>query len=136
MFPQNNDRTVPEHILKYAKSQIQEVFSDVSGVNFMMLCTTDGFELHTLYKKDHYNQGKLAAVSSSLQAMVTALMQELHLQGCQSITLDAENGKAIVTAVPYPSHPMIILTLAEKDVLLGQVLYMLKTASNAIQDFS
>lgn len=136
MFPQNNDRTVPEHILKYAKSQIQEVFSDVSGVNFMMLCTTDGFELYTLYKKDHYNQGKLAAVTSSLQAMVTALMQELHLQGCQSITLDAENGKAIVTAVPYPSHPMIILTLAEKDVLLGQVLYMLKTASNAIQDFS
>ena len=65
--------------------------------------------------------------------MVSAFMQEIHLNGCQSITLDAENGKAILTSVPSANHPMIIIALAEKDILLGQLLYMLKNASNSIQ---
>mgnify|MGYP006336399807 FL=1 len=79
------------------------------------------------------NTGKLAAVSSSILAMVSAFMQEIHLNGRQSITLDAENGKAILTSVPSVNHPMIIIALAEKDILLGQLLYMLKNASNSIQ---
>ncbi|SDY77390.1 hypothetical protein SAMN05421643_12823 [Acinetobacter kyonggiensis] len=65
--------------------------------------------------------------------MVSAFMQEIHLNGCQSITLDAENGKAILTSVPSANHPMIIIALAEKDILLGQLLYMLKNSSNLIQ---
>lgn len=57
---------------------------------------------------------------------------EIQLTGCQSITLDAENGKAILTAIPAPHHPMVLVTLSNKDVLLGQLLYSLKQASAAI----
>ena len=101
-----------------------------------MICSSDGFKLTAAYKKMwqiQTNTGKLAAVSSSILAMVSAFMQEIHLNGCQSITLDAENGKAILTSVPSVNHPMIIIALAEKDILLGQLLYMLKNASNSIQ---
>ena len=76
-----------------------------------MLCSTDGFELAHVYKRDGYNSTKLAAVSSSILAMVAAFMNEIHLEGCQSITLDADNGKAILTSIP---------------------LYTLKNASNKI----
>ncbi len=107
---------------------------NVRSVNYVMLCST-GFELTHVYKRDGYNSTKLAAVSSSILAMVAAFMNEIHLEGCQSITLDADNGKAILTSIPSSNHPMIIVTLTEKDVLLGQLLYTLKNASNRVMQY-
>ena len=132
MFTLAQSRTAPKELIDFAKNEIQDVLMNVRSVNYVMLCSTDGFELVHVYKRDGYNSTKLAAVSSSILAMVAAFMNEIHLEGCQSITLDADNGKAILTSIPSPNHPMIIVTLTEKDVLLGQLLYTLKNASNKI----
>lgn len=133
MFAVKNERKTPDSIIQHAKSEIQHIINTVSGVNFIMICSTDGFELATLYKLNTFNNTKLAAVSSSLHAMVSALMNELHLTGCQSITLDADNGKALLTSVSG-QYPMIIVTLANKDILLGQLLHALKNASISIMN--
>ena len=135
MFTLAQSRTAPKELIDFAKSEIQDVLMNVRSVNYVMLCSTDGFELAHAYKRDGYNSTKLAAVSSSILAMVAAFMNEIHLEGCQSITLDADNGKAILTSTPSPNHPMIIVTLTEKDVLLGQLLYTLKNASNKIMQY-
>ena len=132
MFTLAQSRTAPKELIDFAKSEIQDVLMNVRSVNYVMLCSTDGFELAHVYKRNGYNSTKLAAVSSSILAMVAAFMNEIHLEGCQSITLDADNGKAILTSIPSPKHPMIIVTFTEKDVLLGQLLYTLKNASNKI----
>ena len=121
MFTLAQSRSAPKELIDFAKNEIQDVLMNVRSVNYVMLCRRDG-----------YNSTKLAAVSSSILAMVAAFMNEIHLEGCQSITLDADNGKAILTSIPSPNHPMIIVTLTEKDVLLGQLLYTLKNASNKI----
>jgi predicted regulator of Ras-like GTPase activity (Roadblock/LC7/MglB family) len=115
-----------------AKAQANDILTNIRGIDYIMLCSTDGFELASVYKKNPYNSTKLAAVSSSILAMVSAFLNEIHLTGCQSITLDAENGKAILTSIPAPHHPMVMVTLSNKDVLLGQLLYSLKQASAAI----
>ena len=135
MFTLAQSRTAPKELIDFAKNEIQDVLMNVRSVNYVMLCSTDGFELAHVYKRDGYNSTKLAAVSSSILAMVAAFMNEIHLEGCQSITLDADNGKAILTSIPSPNHPMIIVTLTEKDVLLGQLLYTLKNASNKITQY-
>ena len=132
MFTLAQSRSAPKELIDFAKNEIQDVLMNVRSVNYVMLCSTDGFELAHVYKRNGYNNTKLAAVSSSILAMVAAFMNEIHLEGCQSITLDADNGKAILTSIPSPNHPMIIVTLTEKDVLLGQLLYTLKNASNKI----
>ena len=132
MFTLAQSRTAPKELIDFAKSEIQDILMNVRSVNYVMLCSTDGFELAHVYKRNGYNSTKLAAVSSSILAMVAAFMNEIHLEGCQSITLDADNGKAILTSIPSSNHPMIIVTLTEKDVLLGQLLYTLKNASNKI----
>ena len=125
-------RTAPAELVQVAKTQANDILTNIRGVDFIMLCSTDGFELTSIYKKNPYNSTKLAAVSSSILAMVSAFLNEIHLTGCQSITLDAENGKAILTSIPAPHHPMVMVTLSNKDVLLGQLLYSLKQASAAI----
>lgn len=135
MFTLAQSRTAPKELIDFAKSEIQDVLMNVRSVNYVILCSTDGFELAHVYKRDGYNSTKLAAVSSSILAMVAAFMNEIHLEGCQSITLDADNGKAILTSIPSSNHPMIIVTLTEKDVLLGQLLYTLKNASSRIMQY-
>lgn len=135
MFTLAQSRSAPKELIDFAKNEIQDVLMNVRSVNYVMLCSTDGFELAHVYKRDGYNSTKLAAVSSSILAMVAAFMNEIHLEGCQSITLDADNGKAILTSIPSSNHPMIIVTLTEKDVLLGQLLYTLKSASNRIMQY-
>lgn len=135
MFTLEQSRTAPKELIQFAKEEMQDLLMNVRGVNYVMLCSTDGFELGHVHKKDSYNSTKLAAVSSSILAMVAAFMNEIHLEGCQSITLDAENGKAILTSIPSSKHPLIIVTLTEKDVLLGQLFYSLKTASSRISNF-
>lgn len=127
-----NQRKAPDSLVNSAKQEINDILSNINGVDFVMLCSTDGFELATVNKKTVPNSGKLAAVSSSILAMVTAFISEIRLSGCQTITLDAENGKAILTSVPAKNHPMIIVTMASRDVLLGQLLHAMKKASENI----
>ena len=128
----SQERTAPKELIQLAKTQANDILTNIRGIDYIMLCSTDGFELASVYKKNPYNSTKLAAVSSSILAMVSAFLNEIHLTGCQSITLDAENGKAILTSIPAPHHPMVMVTLSNKDVLLGQLLYSLKQASAAI----
>ena len=52
-------------------------------VNLVILWSSDGFELSYASKKNRENTGKIAAVSSSILAMVSEIE-------CQTITLDAE----------------------------------------------
>lgn len=132
MIPSLKPRQVPDSLIRIAKDQINDVLMHVKGVDFIMICSSDGFELETVSRRDALNSSKLAAVSSSILAMVSAFLNEIELIGCQSITLDAENGKAILTAVPSEKNPMVIVTLAAKDVLLGQLLYSLKQAKQVI----
>lgn len=130
----SQQRTAPKELIQFAKAQANDVLMNIRGIDYIMLCSTDGFELAAIYKKNPYNSTKLAAVSSSILAMVSAFLNEIQLTGCQSITLDAENGKAILTSIPAPHHPVVMVTLSNKDVLLGQLLYSLKQASTAIVD--
>ena len=55
--------------------------------------------------------------------------------GCQTITLDAENGKALLTAISHPQHPMILVILTSQNVLLGQLLYALRKASEELSQY-
>ncbi|OTG90570.1 roadblock/LC7 domain-containing protein [Acinetobacter sp. ANC 3813] len=133
MFNIKEKRVASEELINKAKLELHEIITNVRGVNFVMVCSTDGFELASLYRRDIYNKSKLAAVSSSLLAMVTAFTQEIHLTGCQSITLDAENGKVILSAIPAKNHPMIIVAMSDKDILLGQLLHAVKKATQNIK---
>ena len=54
----SSQRKVPEELLQIGKAQINEVLIGVSGVHFVMLCSSDGFELATVYKKEIQNRSK------------------------------------------------------------------------------
>ena len=55
MFTLAQSRTAPKELIDFAKSEIQDVLMNVRSVNYVMLCSTDGFELAHVYKRNGYN---------------------------------------------------------------------------------
>lgn len=130
-------KTAPAHLMAALSPIIRQTLDSTPGITRLMLCSTDGFELmtHSIHP-DEMSNGKMAAVSSSILAMVHAFMREIQLEGCQSITLNAENGQAIITALPYPNYPMVLVTLSNNDVLLGQLRFSVKHCCDEILKLS
>ena len=132
MFKVENTRQIPPQLIDSGRKLIQEVLNEVSGIDFVMLCSSDGFELALASKKNLTNGGKIAAVSSSILAMVSAFISEIDLTGCKTITLEADNGKVILVGVEHANYPMVIVTVASQNVLIGQLLYALKKVSESL----
>lgn len=122
----NISREINNDFKEIYSKKLHEFLNEVSGTDFVMLCSSDGFELASASKKNLDNTGKIAAVSSSILAMVSAFISEIHLKGCQTITLDAENGKVFLTSVDHPTQPMVLVAVTSKDILMGQMLYYIK----------
>ena len=64
--------------------------------------------------------------------MVSAFISEIQLVGCQTITLDAENGKVFLTVVNHSQHPMVMVAVTHTDILIGQMLYYYKQLSEKL----
>ena len=77
MLALNNQRQIPQELTDQAFKQTHELLNMVSGVDFVMLCSSDGFELALASKKNLGNSGKIAAVSSSILAMVSAFISSV-----------------------------------------------------------
>lgn len=125
-------RVPPEAFIRQAEASIQQLMGNVAGIQNVILASTDGFELCSVQRNDQVQGSKLAAVSSSILALVQAFLGEIQFTGCQSMTLEAENGKAIIAAVNSVNHPMLLVITTSKSVLLGHLLHSLKACTQAL----
>lgn len=128
----NSSREITNEFKAFSNQELCTFLNEVSAIDFVMLCSSDGFELALASKKNLDNTGKIAAVSSSILAMVSAFISEIQLVGCQTITLDAENGKVFLTAVNHPNNPMVLVAVTNKDILMGQMLYYFKKVTEIL----
>lgn len=120
---QASSRMLSSEATETCQKQLQVLLKSISGVESVLLCSTDGFELTSVHKDTSLNGGKLAAVSSSILALVEAFLGEIKLTGCQSITLEAVNGKALISSIPAQHHPMLLVVITSNEALLGRVLH-------------
>lgn len=120
-----------EQFVTLSNEILHELVHATSGVDGVLLASTDGFEVSSIFNKN-YDGGKLSAVGSSILALVQALTSEAQLTGCRSVILDAENGKIMISAVPNEHQPMIVIVVTKQQVLLGQIMHGMNKAINAL----
>lgn len=111
-----------EQFVTLSNEILHELVHTTSGVDGVLLASTDGFEVSSIFNKN-YDGGKLSAVGSSILALVQALTSEAQLTGCRSVILDAENGKIMISAVANKYQPMILIVVTRQQVLLGQIMH-------------
>ena len=134
LFQSESNRVKPaDAFITASKEVLQELVHTTSGIDGVLLASTDGFEVNSIFQKD-YDAGKLSAVGSSILALVQALTNEAQLTGCRSVILDAEDGKIMISAVPNKNQPMIVVVVTKQQVLLGQIMHGMNKAIKALQE--
>ena len=132
LFQTESNRVKPaDSYLVAAKEILHTLVHATSGIDGVLLASTDGFEVSSIFQKD-YDAGKLSAVGSSILALVQALTNEAQLTGCRSVILDAQDGKIMISAVPNKNQPMIVIVVTKQQVLLGQIMHGMNKAINQL----
>lgn len=132
LFQSESNRVKPaEQFIAVSKEVLNELVHSTSGVDGVLLASTDGFEVNSVFQKN-YDGGKLSAVGSSILALVQALTNEAQLTGCRSVILDAENGKIMISSVPNQHQPMILIVVTKQQVLLGQIMHAMNKGISRI----
>ena len=131
LFQMENRVKPNDKFITLSNEVLHELIHTTSGVDGVLLASTDGFEVNSIFQKN-YDAGKLSAVGSSILALVQALTSEAQLTGCRSVILDAENGKIMISAVPNEHHPMIVIVVTKQQVLLGQIMHGMNKAINRL----
>ncbi|MCG2573256.1 roadblock/LC7 domain-containing protein [Acinetobacter sp. ME22] len=130
-----NQSTISSDFIDFSQKEISNLLNRVNHIQFCMLCTTDGLEIATASKTNWNNMSKIAAVSSSIMALISAFITEMHLDECQTIMLDTANGKALLTTITHQQFPSVLVVLTQKQVLLGEMFYELKNTCEHFLSF-
>lgn len=134
MFMTDSSRAKPsESFIIAAKDVLHNLVHTTSGIDGVLLASTDGFEVSSIFQKE-YDAGKLSAVGSSILALVQALTNEAQLTGCRSVILDAQDGKIMISAVPNDNQPMIVIVVTKQQVLLGQIMHGMNKAITQLSE--
>ncbi len=132
LFQLDSKRVKPkEAFIVASKEVLYNLVHSTSGIEGVLLATTDGFEVSSIFQKE-YDGSKLSAVGSSILALVQALTAEAHLTGCRSVILDAQDGKIMISAVPNDNQPMIVMVMTKQKVLLGQIMHGMSKAIHGL----
>ncbi len=128
----SGSRAPSERFLQESRTIVQNMLVNVPGMHSVLLASTDGFELASAYKGNGLAGGKVAAVSSSILALVEAFVGEIGLNGCHSMSLEAENGKAFIASIAAPHHPMVLVIITNYNVLIGQVFHTIRETTGRL----
>ncbi len=132
LFQTDSNRLKPSELFVVtSKEVLHDLVHSTSGIDGVLLASTDGFEVSSIFQKE-YDAGKLSAVGSSILALVQALTNEAQLTGCRSVILDAQDGKVMISAVPNKNQPMIVIVVTKQQVLLGQIMHGMNKAINRL----
>lgn len=115
----------PFHLSSETKAWVhreaQRLLEEVSGLVAVVVATVDGFDVGSAMKQG--DPERVAAMASSIFAISAVVSQEASLGRSRSVTIDTEEGFAIVHSVYRPGAGLVISVIAGQDAILGQVAY-------------
>jgi len=101
------------------------------GILLAQLTTADGFEV-AVQPPDTAAPAKLAAMSSSLQALGEVLVTESGLHGSRNTMIECEDGYVLVMPVPKAKPALSLLVVASRAAILGHLLWAAKNTTSGV----
>ena len=117
--------TLQPHLTLQAETTLETLMGEVQGAVSAVLSTVDGFAVAA--KTATEEQGaRVAAMASSASAICSVVGEETEVGAHQSITIQAENGYAVMVQVAHALQPMILSLVANKTAALGRTIYFVR----------
>lgn len=118
-------------LVQVAHQQVASFATSTPGVMRVVLTTADGFEI-TSFHTEKATSAKLAAISSSLQALAEALAREAQLNDVQDVIVQTGNGVMLVKGIGGTKPALTLAVFAGNTAVLGHLLWAAKTCCHAI----
>ena len=104
------------------RQQLESFVSGTPGTTLAVLTSGDGFEI-TAHPRGLSTVQRLAAMSSSLQALSEAIVQEAGLVRVRNLIVESDGGTVIVLGIGAVTPRLSLTVVAAGDETLGRLLW-------------
>jgi predicted regulator of Ras-like GTPase activity (Roadblock/LC7/MglB family) len=118
--------------LSILESLLQGFAATNSEVHLLLLTSEDGFEVAAHPAKDA-RTARIAAMSSSIQALSDSLMREVGLARSNSLIVEADAGAIVVIGLHAAKPRMSLSIFTSKQQLLGKLLWAVRSLAANIE---
>ncbi len=112
--------------------RLQEFTGSVDGVRAAVVASVDGFALaHSA--TDQSSGERLAAMTSAMLALATAVGRELTLGTMEVLMLEASEGKVLMQSIPLSRGSLLLMAACGQRSVIGHVLWSARECGRKIQ---
>jgi uncharacterized protein len=109
-------------VTEEARRQLESFVSGTPGAVLAVLTSGDGFEI-AAHPRNLSTAQRLAAMSSSLQALSEAMVHEAGLIKVRNLIIESEGGTVIVLGIGNVTPRLSLTVVASGDETLGRLLW-------------
>jgi len=114
-------------------SALKDFVEQSKHVNSAVISTREGIIVGS-YAPEKTSLKKLSAMCSSIYTQAVSVSHEISDDPCNILTIESDSKKIIFYSIQN-SKPAVFLTLiADKEKLLGELLFSAKSCSSIIED--
>nr|WP_295521156.1 roadblock/LC7 domain-containing protein [uncultured Stenotrophomonas sp.] len=113
-------------------SALHALARDVTGIQAIVVASADGFALAQAGPQANVAD-RLAAMTSSMLGLASALGRELRFGELDTLILDAANGKVLMLSIPG-TQPRLLMTACDHSCVIGNALWHAKQCARALAD--
>jgi len=113
------------------RGALQALIERVPTLHGAVLSRSDGFEVASTTRGD-IAVSRLSALSSSMLALAQASLRELNLEGGGTVLIEGQTGKLLLTEVPLPAQPPLVLAVVGGEVMTGTLLWAARECAQAL----
>jgi uncharacterized protein len=118
---QPTSKLFPPRTLETVQQQLAEFAAANADVILAVLTSGDGFEIaaHPVLPMAQ----RIAAMSSSLQALSEAIAREAGLSHSRNLIIESDGGTIVVLGIPDTSQRLSLAVVASGSEILGRLLW-------------
>jgi predicted regulator of Ras-like GTPase activity (Roadblock/LC7/MglB family) len=118
-------------VTRRAEEQLQALGAGNSGISLAVLTSEDGFEIAAYRGREV--SSRIAAMSSSLQALSEAITREAGLARSNGLIIEAENGTIVVMGVAATTPRVSLAVVAAASETLGTLLWSARNCCKSLE---
>jgi len=123
---------IAPRIKNAADAAVNTLMREIKGVKAVVIATEDGLEL-AARAENTAQVARMSAIASSLAALGAVAGVESGLGQCENVAIETASGHILMLQARHAEVDLIVSVITGKDAVIGQVLYLSKQATLALQ---
>lgn len=131
---EENVQVVSEEVIEHLDQTLRLFVKKYPDIQNVILTTVDGFEVSAVLEEyQEESLRRVAAMSSSLQSIGSAMLQEIGAPGYQYLYLNSCKRSVFIYLITGKSLDLVLMAISGEIDSLGQALWLINKLSDDIK---